>query len=184
MAFGRCHECGATVETGHSRCPSCVDHRSALREDACVARATAGLCIACGDPPAQAVAGSRCLRHFFDRIAAVTTFQVRAKAVITGATLHTLWKDQRGLCAYTGLPLVPGAGKDKPLAASLDREFICSEGDAALPTLRWVASGVRSIKGSLSDGEFRHILGESGMDRLAAIMIDRDAASKGDAADP
>jgi hypothetical protein len=178
-AAGRCYECGAPVDKGHTRCRPCLNERKHIRARLIAERTRAGLCITCGDPAMPADAGPRCLNHYFCAIAALANHRIRTAAKVSGDDLAALWKKQAGLCAYTGLRLLPGAGKDHPLAASLDHKISRESGGGNdITNLHWTACGVNGIKGRLTDGEFRYILGRAGLKRLAAIILGRGRTFK------
>lgn len=66
--------------------------------------------------------------------------------------LQELWENQKGLCALSGLPLIPGTN------ASIDHIVPKSKGGTNdISNLRWVLTSVNSGRHDLSDEEFINI---------------------------
>jgi hypothetical protein len=172
---GQCYECASPVETGHTRCRRCLDARAADRRSKNESRTAAGLCYACGEPAEAAVAAGKCARHFFAAAAALVTYRGRGHR-ITGAELEAAWRRQNGLCNYTRLPMMLGGGNNQALTASVDHVIsLETGGDNSATNLQWVACLANSMKGRLTDTEFRYILGPAGLRRLAKVARSRDA---------
>ncbi len=176
-AAGRCYECGAPPEAGHTRCRACLDQRNEERRRKNEERARSGLCISCADPPLPATAGAYCEEHFFRANAANANHRCKHGPRARGDELKRLWDEQRWRCAYTGLPLTLATGKCHPTTATLDHKTsLYAGGDNTSSNLQWIASGVNEIKGRFTDEEFRFLLGETGLKRLALLLRKRAAA--------
>jgi hypothetical protein len=62
--------------------------------------------------------------------------------------LQTIWHQQQGICALTGLPMVPGVN------ASIDHHIPQSKGvDNSPGNLRWILRAVNTAKSNLTDDE-------------------------------
>lgn len=175
---GQCYECRAPVERGHTRCRPCLDVRATIRSALVRERSLAGLCIACGVPPAPAMAAMKCLKHYFAAVAALANHRVQDGPRLEGTVVGEIWERQKGRCMYTRLPLILGGGLTGVLTASLDHKVsLDSGGDNSAENLQWVSSFVNFLKGRLTDEEFRNVLGRAGLRRLTAVVRARAMAT-------
>jgi hypothetical protein len=103
-----------------------------------------GLCVACAE---RATHGIRCEMHWLWQVA----YNHGLRPHMVGARmLKEIWDSQGGLCALTGVRLVPGAKH-----ASLDHKIPLSAGGTnSRENLHWVAFGVNASKADLSLDEF------------------------------
>jgi hypothetical protein len=135
---GLCRDCRTPV-TDASRCAKCKDkaHKSYRR------RIAEGVCAKCRN---AAVAGAFCLEHWFANIGLAHGLTKKNGGV---RLLQELWAEQKGLCAVTGVRLVPGTN------ASVDHLVPkVRGGGSSKGNLRWVTLHVNRMKWDMSDIEF------------------------------
>jgi hypothetical protein len=135
---GVCRDCGV-VSINKSRCDAC---REKLRRNY-LHRAKHGQCVKCKD---KATAGAFCFKHWLGNIGSAYKMNWKNGGL---ALLHQLWIEQQGLCAVTGVSLVPGSN------ASLDHIVPVSRGgDNSKTNLRWVLDVVNKAKWDMTDEQF------------------------------
>jgi hypothetical protein len=101
----------------------------------------AGVCQHCSNP---ATVGGLCLRDWFKNVASIH-FGTRK----LGEALQSIWDAQKGLCVYSGEPLVPGQ------TASLDHKTPITRGGViAVENVQWVSKRVNTMKTDMTDFEF------------------------------
>jgi hypothetical protein len=118
-----------------------------------------GRCQHCGK---EAVAGVNCLEHWFQHAAymalGISTNEARDAVM-------RQWDLQGGVCALTGVPLIPGGN------ASLDHRLPKSRGGAnSADNLQWVTKTVNYAKRNLTDAEF--------VELARAVVARADAAAE------
>lgn len=120
-------------------------------------RAGQGLCkisLSCPDPAAGKT--GFCLKHWLVYIAAAASKQrdgCRMLARVSCMDLLFLWNRQRGLCAISSHPLIPGDG------ASLDHIVpVARGGTNDISNLRFIYQTLNRIKADMRDDEFKAFL--------------------------
>ena len=141
---GICVNCNNPRDSVKYLCATCrqatAKYKKRLREK----RKENGMCANCGATPEVFEGVPICLICWFKRISiAITGSRKYANP------LHVLWNNQRGLCAYSDIPLVPGRN------ASIDHKIPKSLGGSNdVSNLQWVTKNINRLKGKLTHAEF------------------------------
>lgn len=128
--------------------------KSQYHKERYFSRRDAGLCPKCGDP---ATVGTLCLNDWFANVASNHGLP-RGSG---GKALKQIWESQKGLCAYTGEPLVPGDN------ASLDHKIPVTQGGMySLDNVQWVVYQINRMKNDMTEDDFfracRRVLEQQG----------------------
>lgn len=128
-------------------CQACLDaSRNHIKE-----KRANGSCIRCSKDN-KAVAAGMCLRCWYRKMASDCCGVRGAANLVLADELSKLWGRQRGLCALTGITLVPGEN------ASLDHVTPRSKGGGnEISNLRWIDFPVNRAKSDMSDDELREL---------------------------
>ena len=166
---GKCPGCGGEIEGDVRRtasgvkkrmCRSCLKKNSRRMSKEREKRAANGLCTRCGKgPPKEGVRQCQKCSDYTSKISKnriiKTFFEKRARngsslgySVLSAKMLWSLWKEQKGRCALTGVKL----GRDN---SELDHIVAISKGGTGeRSNLRWLHRDVNQAKRALSDLEF------------------------------
>lgn len=141
---GLCSNCGGPRDAQGKLCAACLAYfRERLSQ-----RKASGLCVRCGYG-AKATVGVMCRRCWFKKMAADCANARGPANDVLADGLETLWEKQRGLCALTGVEIVPGE------TASLDHILPRSRGGTDdLKNLQWVEFHINIAKRDLTPTEF------------------------------
>ena len=139
QAAGLCTRCRKPTGTKGPRCTVCLAHERERYH----ARVAQGACVICG---VQAVTGTFCFKHWLKNIGSFHGLN-RSNGGLD--ILQQLWDEQRGHCALTARPLLPGVN------ASIDHIVPVSRGGQSVKdNLRWVLTDVNRAKFDLSHDQF------------------------------
>ena len=127
-----------------------------------LAKIPEGVCkaaIKCGQP--QAGESKFCIKHWVKNVCRPYYHRKNKRGWVDADTALDIWNNQKGCCAVTGLPLVPGS------TATLDHRIPVSKGGTnSRENLQFVHSAVNAFKWDNYEQDFREMILEVAPDLL------------------
>lgn len=148
----KCLDCQQALPEAwtHRRCVECMAKRRDYENERNRKRAQiSGQCMKCSKP-ALITTGVICATCYFKQVAIMSMYKYSL-----WPALKVLWEQQKGHCAYTGVPLQLGVD------AALDHKYPCNrfpELRADLSNVQWVHKAVNDMKHTFTHEEFLTIL--------------------------
>lgn len=139
---GECPQCGGAPAEDNVLCTPCQERFQKYHTK----RVDGGSCQSCPRPRTEHSA--YCLTCYFKKCARMNLKKKGKEATQLGRDLHALFDSQGGLCALTGLPMLPGVN------ASVDHVVPRSKGGLdEVGNLRWIRREMNDFKGDRTDEE-------------------------------